>query len=193
MKITKTKLKDCFVITPISHKDERGYFQETYHEIKYSDLLPVNTRFVQDNLSKSKKNVIRGIHFQSKNPQGKLVRVVKGEVFDVAVDLRSDSPTFGDYHSEILNSENFRQIWLPEGFGHAFMTLSNEAILEYKCTDFYNADFEHTIIWNDKELDIKWPNRKPIISAKDSLGLKFTDINKLFEGKGERTSKNTKR
>ena len=136
MEFYKTKLKDCYSIKPIRHKDNRGYFQETFHQEKYSKFLPEGTNFVQDNLSKSKKGVVRGIHFQLKNSQGKLVRVIAGEIYDVAVDLRLNSPTFGKYHAEILSEKNFKQLWIPEGFGHGFMTLSEEAILEYKCTNF---------------------------------------------------------
>lgn len=176
MEICNTKLKDCYVINLKRFNDERGYFQETFHKKKYSKLFPENTSFVQDNLSKSKKGVVRGIHFQSKHPQGKLVRVVVGEVFDVAVDLRLNSPTFGKYHSEILSDQNFKQLWIPEGFGHGFMTTSNEAILEYKCTNFYKPEYEHTLLWNDENLNINWPKMNSVlISEKDKLGIKLNE------------------
>lgn len=181
MKKIETKFKDCFLIDLISHIDDRGYFQETFHLKKYADLLPEKTTFVQDNLSKSKKGVIRGIHFQNKNSQGKLIRVVAGEVFDVAVDLRLNSSTFGKYHSEILSEKNSKQFWIPEGFGHGFMTLSDHAVLEYKCTNFYDPKNEHTLLWNDQSLKIRWPRINPIIlSEKDKLGLDLNSVKLLL-------------
>lgn len=177
MEITKTNLKDCFVISFEVYKDKRGYFHETYHKKKYDCLLP-KFKFVQDNLSFSKKNVIRGIHFQIKKPQGKLVRVVRGKVFDVAVDLRPNSKTFGEYFSIILSETNQYQIWIPPGFGHGFLSLENKTILEYKCTNFFDAKDEKCIIWNDKKINIKWPlKNKPVISQKDQRGVSFSSLN----------------
>tara|TARA_X000000950_G_scaffold201757_1_gene242929 strand:+ start:29341 stop:29898 length:558 start_codon:yes stop_codon:yes gene_type:complete len=176
MKIRATKLNDCFVIEPIVHGDERGFFLETYHEERYKKSLKVDLNFVQDNHSSSTKNVLRGIHFQRRKPQGKLVRVVKGEVFDVAVDLRKHSSTFGKWYAVILSEKNKQQLWVPPGFGHGFLVLSDEADFEYKCTSYYDPLDEESIIWNDKTLQIEWPTTNPIVSKKDQKAKTFNEF-----------------
>ena len=171
MEIKKTRLKDCLIIEPKIFEDERGFFYETYHLDKYKNIASIDYKFVQDNLSSSKKNVLRGLHFQKKKPQGKIVRVIKGEVFDVAVDLRVDSDTFGKWESHLLSEINKKQYWIPPGFAHGFLVVSEEALVEYKCTDFYDPDDEGSIIWNDPSLNIDWPLSNPIVSIKDSEAL----------------------
>ena len=174
MRILKSNLNDCLIIEPEVFKDERGFFLETFNENKYKSIT--NTyNFVQDNHSRSTKNTLRGLHFQIHKPQGKLVRVVSGEVFDVAVDLRKDSSTFGQWESFILNAENKRQVWIPPGFAHGFLTLSEFADFEYKCTEFYDPNDEGCIIWNDPDLSIKWASKTPNLSSKDSKGSFFKD------------------
>lgn len=177
MKKIETKIKDCFLFETERYSDNRGYFQETFQKNRYDSFLPSKTNFVQDNLSYSIKNVLRGIHIQLNNPQAKLVRVVKGEVFDVAVDLRPNSSTFGLFHTQILNDENNLQFWIPNGFGHAFVCLSEYAILEYKCSDYYNPSDEICIKWDDSQLNIDWPNRNHNfnISDKDLQGMSFQE------------------
>ena len=173
MEIKKTRLKDCLIIEPKIFEDQRGFFYETYHLDKYKNIANIDYKFVQDNLSSSKKNVLRGLHFQKKKPQGKIVRVIKGEVFDVAVDLRVDSDTFGKWESHLLSEINKKQYWIPPGFAHGFLVVSEEALVEYKCTDFYDPDDEGSIIWNDPSLNIDWPLSNPIVSIKDSEALSF--------------------
>lgn len=152
----KTSIEGVFVIEPTVFGDERGYFLETYHKKEFEEN-GLNVDFVQDNQSKSTKGVLRGLHFQYTQPQGKLVRVIKGEVFDVAVDLRRKSPTYGEYESVILSEKNKKQFYVPPGFAHGFLVLSDEAEFTYKCTDFYNGLDEGGIIWNDPEINIEWP------------------------------------
>jgi dTDP-4-dehydrorhamnose 3,5-epimerase len=155
-KFIKTSIKGVYIIEPTVFGDERGYFMETYHAGEFKEA-GLDVTFVQDNQSKSKKGVLRGLHFQYKKPQGKLVRAIKGEVFDVAVDLREDSPTYGKWEGVILSEENKKQFYVPEGFAHGFLVLSDEAEFTYKCTDFYDPDDEGGILWNDPDIDIKWP------------------------------------
>lgn len=166
------------IIEPKVHSDERGYFMETYNANDMKEAgLDIN--FVQDNQSASVKGVLRGLHFQKQFPQTKLVRVIKGEVFDVAVDLRNGSPTYGKYHSELLSAENRKQYLIPKGFAHGFLVLSDEAEFCYKCDDFYHANDEGGIIWNDKDLNIKWPiedEKELIISTKDQMLGRFKDL-----------------
>tara|TARA_X000000950_G_scaffold288894_1_gene408165 strand:+ start:16032 stop:16568 length:537 start_codon:yes stop_codon:yes gene_type:complete len=178
MKVIKSKLKDCLIIEPEVHRDNRGSFYETFHELKYRKLAGINFKFVQDNFSHSKKNVLRGLHFQKTKPQGKLVRVVKGEVFDVAVDIRQNSPTYGQWDSVILSENNLTQFWIPPGFAHGFLVLSDFADFEYKCTDFYDSSDEGSILWNDPKIDILWPSKNPIVSEKDLQANLFEDLNK---------------
>lgn len=177
MNVIKTKIKDLIVIEPKIYGDERGFFYESYQSKRYKSI-GINKEFVQDNRSRSTYGVLRGLHFQKTRPQGKLVTVTSGEVFDVAVDLRPDSSTFGEYESIILSAENKLQFYVPPGFAHGFCVLSKSADFQYKCTDFYNANDESGIIWNDPELNIEWPIDNPIISAKDNLLPKFNEIKK---------------
>ncbi len=173
----KTSIEGVHVIEPTVFADERGYFMETYHKEEFKEN-GLTTDFVQDNQSKSSKGVLRGLHFQYNQPQGKLVRVIKGEVFDVAVDLRKNSATYGKYESVVLSSENKKQFYVPPGFAHGFLVLSDEAEFTYKCTDFYNGADEGGIMWNDKNIGIKWPldEENLILSEKDRQwkGLKDT-------------------
>ena len=170
MKIFKTKLIDCIVIEPDCYEDSRGFFYETFHLSRYKEVAGINYEFVQDNFSRSYRNVLRGLHYQKNKPQGKLVRVLSGEVFDVAVDLREDSNTFGEHFSIILSGENKKQLWVPPGFAHGFMVISDEAHFEYKCTAYYDQSDERCIIWNDPDININWPQPMPILSKKDALG-----------------------
>ena len=152
----KTSIDGVIIIEPQVFGDERGYFMETYQREEFAEA-GLDFEFVQDNQSKSKKGVLRGLHFQYTQPQGKLVRVISGEVFDVAVDLRKDSPTYGKWEGVILSEENKKQFYIPEGFAHGFVVLSDSAEFTYKCTDFYKADDEGGIKWDDPEIGIEWP------------------------------------
>jgi dTDP-4-dehydrorhamnose 3,5-epimerase len=165
----ETEIEDLYVIETKIFGDNRGYFMETYNEKDFKKA-GLNVPFVQDNQSKSKKGVLRGLHFQCKYPQGKLVRVTKGEVFDVAVDLRKNSKNFGEWYGVILSEENKRQFYVPEGFAHGFLVLSGEAEFVYKCTDFYYPEDEGGILWNDLDIGIHWPLNEVdeiILSEKD--------------------------
>lgn len=155
-KFSETGIEGMFVVEPGVFEDNRGYFMETYNENDFKEA-GYDLTFVQDNQSKSSKGVLRGLHLQINYPQGKLVRVIKGEVFDVGVDLRADSPTYGEWYGEILSDENKKQLFIPEGFAHGFLVLSDEAEFVYKCTEFYHGDDEGGIIWNDPDIDIDWP------------------------------------
>ena len=168
MKIVSKAISDVLLFEPTVFNDERGYFMESFRA-SYFKEAGRNFTFVQDNQSQSQKGTLRGLHYQLQFPQGKLVRVISGEVFDVAVDIRKCSPTFGKWVSEILTAENKKQLWVPPGFAHGFLVLSDSAELIYKCTDYYNSDDEHCLLWNDSELDINWPDldAKPILSEKD--------------------------
>lgn len=152
----KTDIEDVFIVEPAVFGDNRGYFMETYNQIDFKDA-GYDLTFVQDNQSKSSKGVLRGLHFQINQPQGKLVRVIKGEVFDVGVDLRKDSKTYGKWVGVILSEENKKQLFIPKGFAHGFLVLSDEAEFTYKCTDFYDGSDEGGIIWNDPDINIEWP------------------------------------
>tara|TARA_B100001057_G_C22818272_1_gene938354 strand:+ start:1294 stop:1830 length:537 start_codon:yes stop_codon:yes gene_type:complete len=176
MKVTETNLLDCKIIEPEIFGDDRGFFLETFQLNRYRDIAGIELNFVQDNYSRSEKNVLRGLHFQIKKPQGKLVRVVKGEVLDVAVDLRKDSKSFGNWTMAILNEDNKKQLWIPPGMAHGFLVLSDFADFEYKCTDYYHPEDEGCIIWNDSTLNIDWNISHPILSNKDSQGLSFNDF-----------------
>ncbi|WP_063660043.1 dTDP-4-dehydrorhamnose 3,5-epimerase [Aliivibrio fischeri] len=176
MKVIDTRIPDVKIIEPSVFGDERGFFMETWNQKQFEELVTGKpTPFVQDNHSKSKKGILRGLHYQTENTQGKLVRVVSGEVFDVAVDIRKSSPTFGQWVGEYLSAENKRQLWIPEGFAHGFYVTSDEAEFVYKCTNYYHPSSEVSIRWNDEHIGIKWPiNEKPILSSKDKSGLWFT-------------------
>jgi dTDP-4-dehydrorhamnose 3,5-epimerase len=172
----KTSIDNVFVIEPTVFGDERGYFMETYHKKEFQNA-GINVDFVQDNQSKSTKGVLRGLHFQYTKPQGKLVRAIKGMVYDVAVDLRKNSETYGKYEGIILSEENKKQFYVPPGFAHGFLVLSNEAEFVYKCTDFYHPDDEGGIVWNDPDINIKWPlkNNEIKLSEKDKQLKKLSE------------------
>lgn len=181
MEVTATKIPEVLIIEPRVFGDDRGFFYESFNKIKFAEISGVSTEFVQDNHSKSTKGVLRGLHYQIKKPQGKLVRVVSGEVFDVAVDLRKSSSTFGQWVGVLLSAENKRQFWVPEGFAHGFVVLSEAAEFLYKTTDYYAPEFERCIRWDDAELSIDWQfSGKPLVSDKDARGLSFNKAD-LFE------------
>jgi dTDP-4-dehydrorhamnose 3,5-epimerase len=172
MDVIETAIPDVKILEPRLFGDERGFFMESYNRRVFNTLIGYNVDFVQDNHSKSSKNVLRGLHYQILQPQGKLVRVISGEVFDVAVDMRKSSATFGHSVSAILTQDNHKQMWVPPGFAHGFLVLSEQAEFLYKTTDFYAPEHERTLLWNDPELAIDWPlQTSPILSAKDSSGL----------------------
>jgi dTDP-4-dehydrorhamnose 3,5-epimerase len=176
MKVIKTRLSGLLVIQPQVFEDSRGYFFESYSFRKYEEH-GISVNFVQDNISKSKKNTVRGLHYQvGEKAQGKLCQVIQGQVLDVAVDIRSGSPTFGSYHSEILSEENHTQLWIPPGFAHGFSVLSDEAIFHYKCTEFYSKEHERTIRFNDPSLNINWQVENPIVSEKDLNASLLKDV-----------------
>ncbi len=180
MKITETRIPDVKLIEPKVFGDERGFFMETWNEKAFREA-GINASFVQDNHSRSVKNTLRGLHYQIKQPQGKLVRVTRGEVFDIAVDLRSNSPTFGQWVGEYLSEDNNRILWVPPGFAHGFLVTSDTADFQYKCTDFYAPEFERAIHWADKELAIEWPlavGMTPIVSPKDGQAVTFAQAEK---------------
>jgi dTDP-4-dehydrorhamnose 3,5-epimerase len=175
MKQTNTNISGLIIIEPLVFSDERGYFFESYHKQKLEAIN--NVEFVQDNESKSQQNVLRGLHFQ-KPPfaQGKLVRVIKGAVLDVALDIRKNSPTFGKHYSIRLDEQNKLLFYIPEGFAHGFLTLSNDTIFSYKCTNFYSKPHEECIQWNDDELEINWGISSPTLSEKDTQGISFKNL-----------------
>ena len=177
MNIIKTKLQDHVIIEPKIFDDKRGFFLETFQTSRYADLAGIILPFVQDNHSRSSKGVLRGLHFQKTKPQGKLVRVVRGEVYDVAVDIRRDSNTFGQWEAVVLSEDNKRQVWIPPGFAHGFVTLSDIADFEYKCTDYYDPVDEASVLWSDPNLDISWPVENPILCDKDASGKRLVDLN----------------
>jgi len=176
MKVYETSLRDCLILEPRVFSDSRGFFLETFQVKKYADEAGICMQFVQDNHSHSSKDVLRGLHFQKTKPQGKLVRCVRGEVYDVAVDIRPESVTFGKWEGVILSEENKRQFWIPPGFAHGFLVLSEVADFEYKCTDFYDPDDEGAILWDDPDLGIAWPTSRPLLSAKDLSAERLVDI-----------------
>ena len=170
MKIFNRKLADTKEIIPLIHKDDRGIFFETFHKQKYKKDISIEDEFVQENYSVSSYGVLRGLHFQKKFPQGKLIKVTKGKIFDVAVDLRPNSKTFCQWDGIYLDDICHNQFWIPKGFAHGFISLSDVVEVEYKCTDIYHPEDEECLIWSDKKLDIKWPIQNPILSKKDLLG-----------------------
>lgn len=175
----KTKIDGVYIIEPKVFGDERGYFMEIYNKEQFSEA-GLNMTFVQDNESKSSKGVLRGLHFQKRNSQGKLVRVTSGEVFDVAVDLRSGSPTYKQWEGVILSEENKKQFYIPKGFAHGFLVLSDEAVFNYKCTDFYAPEYDGGVMWNDPDINIKWPLERIeniILSEKDNAHPNLKDLN----------------
>ena len=178
MKATPCKIADVLLIEPKVFGDERGFFYESFNERAFNEATGKEWKFVQDNHSKSSRGVLRGLHYQVVQPQGKLVRVVAGEVFDVAVDIRKDSPTYGQWVGEILSATNNRQLWVPPGLAHGFMVLSDAAEFLYKTTDFFAPAHERCIAWNDITLGIVWPDLgvAPTLSAKDAMGMAFADV-----------------
>lgn len=177
MKVTETKLPDVKLIEPSVFGDSRGYFKESWNLDRYTEHgLPHN--FVQDNASFSSKGILRGLHFQNPHGQGKLVSVLQGEVFDVAVDVRVNSPSFGEWVGLILSSQNHHQLFIPDGFAHGFCTLSETALFSYKCTEYYHPEAEQCILWKDTDLSIDWPIKQPLVSDKDDRGHTLVDLPK---------------
>jgi dTDP-4-dehydrorhamnose 3,5-epimerase len=182
----ETKINGVYVIEPRVFGDNRGYFMETYNKKDFFEA-GLTMEFVQDNESKSKKGVLRGLHFQTKHTQGKLVRVTEGQVFDVAVDLRRGSPTFGKWEGVILTDENKKQFYVPEGFAHGFLVMSDVAVFNYKCTDYYAPQHDSGLLWNDEDIDIQWPLEgieEILLSDKDKIQKKLKDIEIPFKYKG---------
>ena len=180
MTITETNLRGLFILEPRVFEDKRGYFFESYNNETFKKA-GLDLNFVQDNQSKSQKGVLRGLHFQNPpHSQGKLVQVIKGGVFDVAVDIRLNSPTYGQHLGFELSEENKKMLFIPEGFAHGFLTLKDETIFSYKCTNFYNPKSESAIIWNDKDLNINWQVNDPLVSEKDQQALSFLDFESQF-------------
>ena len=176
MKATRLAIPDVVLIEPQVFSDERGFFFESFNSKKFEKAIGREVAFVQDNHSKSVRNVLRGLHYQIKQPQGKLVRVAVGEVFDVAVDIRKGSPTCGKWVGEFISAQNKKQLWIPEGFAHGFLVLSETAECLYKTTDYWAGEYERVIKWNDSVLDIKWPHRVDLhLSAKDGSGTSLLD------------------
>ena len=175
MKVTETKLSGVLIFEPKVFPDGRGYFMESWSKKRYEEA-GIKEPFVQDNISSSQKGILRGLHFQYPQSQGKLVQVISGEAFDVAVDIRYGSPTFGQWFSVILSQANHRQLYIPPGFAHGFCVLGNIAVFSYKCTDYYNPSYEAGVIWNDPEINIDWPIKEPILSEKDSKYPRLKDI-----------------
>jgi dTDP-4-dehydrorhamnose 3,5-epimerase len=178
MQATRTRIADVLLLEPKVFGDDRGFFFESFNHKVFEQVTGVVTQFVQDNHSKSSQGVLRGLHYQTQNAQGKLVRAAQGTVFDVAVDIRPGSPTFGQWVGEILSAENKRQLWVPAGLAHGFLVLSDTAEFLYKTTDYYAPEYEACIAWNDPTLAIDWPlgNIQPRLSAKDQLGIAFNSL-----------------
>ena len=171
MNVIKTGIPDVLIFEPKIFQDGRGFFQESYNKKNFENLTGLDVEFVQDNHSRSEKGVLRGLHYQIKQPQGKLVRVVRGAVFDVAVDIRKTSPTFGQWVGVELSEDNHRQLWVPTGFAHGFLVLSETADFLYKTTDYYAPEHERSILWKDPTIGIEWPiEREPRLSSKDREG-----------------------
>ena len=176
MKATALAIPEVMLLEPTVFGDDRGFFFESFNQAKFETAIGRSVSFVQDNHSRSVKNVLRGLHYQIQQAQGKLVRVIQGEVFDVAVDIRKASPTFGQWVGELLSAENKRQLWVPEGFAHGFVVLSDTAEFVYKTTDYYASKHERCIAWNDPTLAITWPiDSTPALSGKDSAGSSFIE------------------
>ena len=178
MKVTPLSIPDVLLIEPQVFGDDRGFFYESFNQNKFEEAIGKKINFVQDNHSKSVKGVLRGLHYQlTPKAQGKLVRVIQGEVFDVAVDLRQSSPTFGQWVGEILSGDNKKQLWIPKGFAHGFLTLSDTTEFLYKTTDFYSPEHEQSILWDDKTIGIDWPMQEISLSSKDSAAVTFKEAN----------------
>jgi dTDP-4-dehydrorhamnose 3,5-epimerase len=179
--VTSTAIPDVLIIEPKVFGDDRGWFFESFNEKEFSAIIGKEVSFVQDNHSYSKKGVLRGLHYQTVQTQGKLVRVIKGTVFDVAVDIRQSSPTFGKWVGFELSAENKKQIWIPEGFAHGFIVLSETAEFLYKTTDYWHAASEQCIVWDDHDLNIQWPSigMEPLLNPKDAAGLSWANAPKF--------------
>jgi dTDP-4-dehydrorhamnose 3,5-epimerase len=176
MSIQRTEIPDVIIIEPKVFGDDRGFFYESFNAQRFAEEAGVDAVFVQDNHSKSAQNVLRGLHYQIQHPQGKLVRVTAGEVFDIAVDIRRSSPTFGRWLGVVLSAENKRQLWIPPGFAHGFLVTSPSAEFLYKTTDYYAPEHERCLLWNDPVVGIDWPlTGEPLLSAKDKLGKLFSE------------------
>jgi dTDP-4-dehydrorhamnose 3,5-epimerase len=188
MNVISCPLPGLLIFEPKVFGDARGFFMETWNLRRYQEA-GLNANFVQDNLSFSRRGILRGLHFQNPNPQGKLLQVLQGEVFDVAVDIRRGSPTFGKWHGLVLSAENKRQFYVPPGFAHGFLVLSETALFNYKCTNFYAPKDEMAIRWDDPDVGIEWPVREPTLSEKDAKGLRLKDVpaEKLFQWNHEIT------
>ncbi|WP_027712673.1 dTDP-4-dehydrorhamnose 3,5-epimerase [Dickeya chrysanthemi] len=176
MQVRDTAIQGVKIIQPKVFGDARGFFLETFEKKRYQEMLDIDLDFVQDNHSRSARGVLRGLHFQTVNPQGKLVRVVRGEVFDVVVDIRPDSATYGRWEGVVLSEENKTQFWIPPGLAHGFVVLSELADFEYKCTDYYNPTYESCLLWNDADISIDWPIASPVLSEKDKKGKAFKEL-----------------
>ena len=177
MKVAATAIPDVLLLEPTIYEDERGFFFESFNQKRFEDATGLNIRFVQDNHSRSVKRVLRGLHYQIRRPQGKLLRVTAGEVFDVAIDLRRSSSTFGKYVGTVLSAANKKQLWIPEGLAHGYLVLSDAAEVLYKTTDYYSPEDERCLIWNDPDVGIDWPkDGAPILSEKDRLGLPLSKV-----------------
>ena len=169
--VTPTSLPEVLILEPKVFGDARGFFFESFNARDFAQCTGLNVQFVQDNHSKSAKGVLRGLHYQIEHPQGKLVRVTQGEVFDVAVDMRRSSPTFGQWEGVVLSAENKRQLWIPPGFAHGFLVTSDSAEFLYKTTDYYHPEFERSLLWNDPTVGVQWPiDSAPLLAAKDLAG-----------------------
>jgi dTDP-4-dehydrorhamnose 3,5-epimerase len=176
MKSKPCAIPDVILLEPKVFGDDRGFFFESFNQARFDAAIGRTATFVQDNHSRSARNVLRGLHYQIQQPQGKLVRVIQGEVFDVAVDIRKSSPTFGQWVGEILSAENKRQLWVPEGFAHGFVVLSDATEVLYKTTDYYAPEHERCIVWNDPTIGIQWPIKgAPVLSAKDRQGVSLAE------------------
>ena len=176
MHIIPTDIADVLIIEPTVFGDSRGFFFESYNQRQFAQATGLEVAFVQDNHSRSGQHVLRGLHYQIRQPQGKLVRVIAGEVFDLVVDLRRSSPTFGRWAGQYLSADNQRQLWVPPGFAHGFLVMSQAAEFLYKATDYYAPEHERCIIWNDSDLNVQWPiGQRPLVSAKDQQGVPFKD------------------
>jgi len=177
--IKKTIFPEVLILTPNIFGDKRGFFMESFNSNSFKNATGLKIDFIQDNHSRSSKNVLRGLHYQIKNPQGKLVRVSDGEVYDVVVDMRISSKNFGKWFGVYLSSKNNNQLWVPPGFAHGFLVLSETADFQYKTTDYWYPEYERSLLWNDKDINIQWPkNSKPMLNEKDMNGSRFVDADK---------------
>ena len=176
MKVARTAIADVLLLEPKLFGDERGFFVEPYNRRSFREATGLELEFVQDNQSRSKRGVLRGLHYQIRQPQGKLIRVLAGRIFDVAVDLRRHSPSFGQWVGLELDAQSVRMLWIPPGFAHGFCVLSETADVEYKCSDVYDAEGQLSILWNDPEIGVKWPIADPILSPKDAAAPRLREV-----------------